>query len=164
MLETPQPVRFDTALRLPQAVSRLAAETEFSSWRLRFSEYMLGRVTPDSVSLRRVVPFFRNSWQPVFEGKFVETNGRTALVGLFGTSRLTRITMYIFVGFGTFWSCLALWSVSAHPDPNLPAWFPFCGFGMAALGLLMSRGFAWLSRGDVAWLTDKITNALRTSS
>jgi hypothetical protein len=160
IFDEPQFVRFETPMGLAEAVSQLAAETETSSWRIRFSEYMLGRVSANSVRLRRVVPYFRNDWKPVFEGRFEEAGGRVALVGIFGASRSTRIFMYVFISFGLLWSVFAFLAVSMHPDPTLPVWFPVAGFGMAVVGVLMSRGFGWLSRGDIAWLKQKIAAAL----
>ena len=111
------------------------------------------------------MPTFRNSWKPVFTGHFAEANGAVVLIGTFGAAYLNRRFMQVFVAFGVLWSLGAFWSLHKTPGQQLPAWFPLAGFGMAALGLVMSQIFARISRGDIIWLSDRIAGALggRTS-
>jgi hypothetical protein len=160
LLDDRQPARFEVKSTLHEAIARLAAATESSQKLFSAADYMFGRVSGPDVRLERVMPTFRNSWKPVFAGHFVEENGTVVLTGTFGTTYFTRIFMHFFVAFGILWSIGAFWSLHNTPEQQLPPWFPFAGFGMAALGLMMSQIFGKISRGDIIWLSDRIAGAL----
>lgn len=161
LLDDRTPVSFKTTCTVEEAVRRLSTITVTSRWRTIFSQCIYGKVSPRSVRLERTVPFFTNSWKPVFEGYFEESHQATILVGTFGVSTYTRRFMKVFVSFGVAWSIFACLSLWLNPTPELPWWFPLAGIGMAALGILMNRTFAKLSGGDVTWLSDRIKSSLR---
>jgi hypothetical protein len=160
LLDDRQPARFEVKSTLDEAIARLAAATERSRKLFSVTEYMFGRVSAPEVRLERVMPTFRNSWKPVFTGHFIEANGTVVLIGTFGAAYFTRIFMHVFVAFGVLWSIGAFWSLHKTPGQQLPPWFPFAGLGMATLGLVISRIFERISRGDVIWLSDRIAGAL----
>jgi hypothetical protein len=160
LVDDRQPASFEVNSTLDEAIARLAAATESSRKIFSANEYMFGRVSAPQVRLERVMPTFRNSWKPVFTGRFVEENGKVILIGTFGAAYFTRVFMHVFVAFAVLWSIGAFWSLHKTDGQQLPAWFPFAGLGMAALGLVMSRIFARISRGDIVWLSDRIAGAL----
>jgi hypothetical protein len=160
LLDDRQPARFEVKWTLDEAIARLAAATESSRKLFSVTEHMFGRVSAADVRLERVMSMFRNSWKPVFTGHFVEANGAVVLIGTFGAAYSTRMFMRVFVALGVLWSIDAFWSLHKTPGHQLPAWFPFAGLGMAALGYVTSRIFARISRGDILWLSDRIAGAL----
>jgi len=160
LLDDRQPVRFEVRLTLDDAIARLAAATESSRKLFSVTEYLFGRVSAADVRLERVMPTFHNSWKPMFTGHFVEANGAVVLIGTFGAAYFTRMFMRVFMAFGVLWSIGALWSLHKTPGQQLPVWFPFAGLGMAVLGLVISRIFGRISRGDITWLSDRISGAL----
>lgn len=83
--------KFRSAYGLAESVGRLSAATK--RWPLfNFGNTMaVGRVSTDSVRLRRVIPMVHNSFQPVFTG---------LLLGLS--------------------VCWPLFAMPAHADPGLP--------------------------------------------
>jgi len=138
-------------------VARLKAATK--SWSLfRVAEQAaVGRVSETRVSLRRVIPMFGNSFKPVFTGRFGQANGQVVLTGRFGLSWFVKLFMAYWFG---FCALFVLVSLPAAAQGSAAAVTPLAGVGMFALGLGMTRLFAWFSRGDPAWLTQVIRTAL----
>ena len=160
LLDPRKQVRFDSALELNEAIRRLSSIVRTSSLGSLFKQHIRGTVSEAKVRLERVTPFFHNSWRPTFAGNFVQENGKVSLVGSYGLSASVRRFMYVFIVFGVVWSLGAGYSVVTEPQPELPFWFPFAGVGMSCVGILMTRGFALTSSGDVDWLSQQIRNAL----
>jgi len=152
-----EPVEFISAYGLAESVARLKAATK--SWSLfRVAEQAaVGRVSETRVSLRRVVPMFANSFKPVFTGRFGQANGQVVLTGRFGLSWFVKLFMAYWFGFCALFVLLSLPAI-AHK--SAAAFMPLAGIGMFALGLGMTRLFAWFSRGDPAWLSQVIRTAL----
>ena len=160
LLDNQQPARFEARCSVDEAIRRLDDIVEPSRLGSPFQQHIFGRVTRDGVYLERVTPLFKNSWRPAVEGRFEVARGVTVLVGSFGLSKSTRRFMKLFVAFGFLWTIGAGWSVLAHPQPELPVWFPFAGIGIACVGVAMSKVFAAASAGDVEWLSTKVSEQL----
>jgi len=152
-----EPVEFISAYGLAESVARLKAATK--SWSLfRVAEQAaVGRVSETRVSLRRVVPMFANSFKPVFTGRFGQAHGQVVLTGRFGLSWFVKLFMAYWFG---FCALFVLVSLPAAAQGSAAAFTPLAGVGMFALGLGMTRLFAWFSRGDAAWLSEVIRTAL----
>jgi hypothetical protein len=152
-----EPVAFVSAYGLAESVARLKAATR--PWSLfRVAEQAaVGRVSETRVSLRRVVPMFGNGFKPVFTGRFSQVNGQLVLTGRFGLSWFVKLFMAYWFGFCALFLLLSLLAAAQKPAA---AWMSLAGVGMFALGLGMTRLFAWFSRGDAPWLSQVIRTAL----
>ena len=54
----------------------------------------------DKVTIEHMPPkMFRNSWNPVFQGKFIQENGKQVLVGFFRVNWLVLIFILLMLGF-----------------------------------------------------------------
>ena len=155
------PVRFVSDFPLEKSITRLRERTKRSA-------SGVGVVSEDKVKLRRSIPFFHNSYQPTFVGRFSTDRNRTVLEGYFTISRSTKILMTILLGFALLWtllSCLFALVIALKPDRSaqeLPTLFmPLVGVPLIGLGWLGARLGQRLSRGDVAFLSSLIEQALR---
>ena len=72
-----------------------------------FTQSAVGRVEKGRVRLQRVIPFFRNSFKPIFVGKFDDATGVVFLKGRFATFMFSRISMTIWFCFALIWSMIA---------------------------------------------------------
>ncbi|MDE3073159.1 MAG: hypothetical protein KGJ63_10535 [Pseudomonadota bacterium] len=152
-----EPVEFISAYGLAESVARLKAATKRWSLFNVSGEAAVGRVSETRVSLRRVIPMIGNSFKPVFTGRFGHAHGQVVLTGRFGLGWSVKLFMAYWFGFCVLFVVLSLPAV-AHK--SAAAFMPLAGIGMFALGLGMTRLFAWFSRGDPAWLSAVIREAL----
>ena len=152
-----EPVEFISAYGLAESVARLKAATKLWSLFNVSEQAAVGRVSETRVSLRRVIPMFANSFKPVFTGRFSRVNGQVVLTGRFGLSWFVKLFMAYWFGFCVLFVLLSL---PAAAQGSAAAVMPLAGIGMFALGLGMTRLFAWFSRGDPAWLSEVIRTAL----
>lgn len=152
-----EPVEFVSSYHLTESVMRLKAATKKWSLFNVSEQAAVGRVSEARVSLQRVIPMVGNSFKPVFVGKFEQAQGKVVLVGRFRISWFVRLFMAYWFGFCALFIVLSL--IAAIHKPAA-AFMPLAGIGMFALGLGMTRLFAWFSRNDPAWLSDVIRTAL----
>lgn len=119
----------------------------------------VGRVSRKKVSLRRAIPGFGNSFQPLFTGRFHERNGRVVLSGRFAMRLFTRVFMTYWFGFCVVWTVLAIFAVVSTHDFRF-TFFPLGGLGMFAGGVFFVSRARRVSEGDVPWLSNVIRLAL----
>jgi hypothetical protein len=152
---------------LPESVARLRACTKRSVFSSLFHQAAVGPVSESQVRLQRLIPFFGNSFKPIFVGAFHQDNGRVVLEG--------RFTMFLFSKvFMTVWLTLALVSTIlaaigvlrpvqdglGNLDGGRMTLVPLIGIGFFFFGILFVRGCWWLSRNDMTYLTSVIQAAL----
>jgi hypothetical protein len=152
-----EPVEFVSAYGLTESVRRLKAATKPWSLFNVSEQAVVGRVSEKRVSLRRVIPMFGNSFKPVFTGRFGQASGQVVLTGRFGLGWFVKLFMAYWFGFCALFVLLSLPAVAQR---SAAAFLPFAGVGMFAMGLGMTRLFAWFSRDDPAWLSQVIRSAL----
>ena len=152
-----EPVEFISAYGLTESVARLKAATKRRSLFGVSEQAAVGRVSETRVSLRRVIPMIGNSFKPVFTGRFGQAHGQVVLTGRFGLSWFVKLFMAYWFGFCVLFVALSL---PAATHKSVEAFAPLAGVGMFALGLGMTRLFAWFSRDDPAWLSEVIRTAL----
>lgn len=154
-----EPVEFVSTYGLEESVARLKAATKKWSLFNVSKQAAVGRVSETSVSLQRVIPMVGNSFKPVFVGRFEQAQGKVVLTGRFRLSRIVKLFMVYWFGFCALFVVLSLTAAIHKPEAAL---ISLAGVGMFALGLGMTRLFAWFSRNDPAWLSDVIRTALHT--
>ena len=161
------PARFTSAYSLEESVERLRSATKRSPFRGLFKEAAVGKVSEQKVSLQRVVPFFGNSFKPIFKGGFEREANGIVLEGQFTKFLVTKVFSAFWFGFGTLWTLLSCFfslgtalMPSETPTLYVTIFFPLIGIGMLAAGYLLER-MAWQwSRGDIEYLSAVISQAL----
>ena len=91
------PVQFPSDFPLAESVARLRARTKRSVFLSLFERSAAGPVTESRVLLQRVIPFFGNSFKPVFVGAFTQSHGRVVLEGRFTMLLFTKVFMTIWL-------------------------------------------------------------------
>jgi len=162
------PVRFPSEFPLSESVARLRARTKRSVFVSLFERSAAGPVTESRVRLQRVIPFFGNSFKPIFVGAFTQRHGRVVLEGRFTMFLFSKVFMTIWLSFALVWAILAefvvLRTVSKDPgrlgEGAMALSFPLVGLVFFAAGIGFIRGCWWLSRNDMAYLASVIRSAL----
>jgi hypothetical protein len=151
------PVQFPSDFPLSESAARLRARTKRSVFVSLFERSAAGPVTESRVRLQRVIPFFGNSFKPIFVGAFTQRHGRVVLQGRFTMFLFSKVLMTIWLSFALVWAILAEFLSVAHDGPKS---LPLVGFVFFAAGIGFIRGCWWLSRNDMAYLTSVIRSAL----
>lgn len=164
-------VEIPSLFSLQDSVKYLRDSTKRSVFSALFSRAAVGRVTETSVRLQWVIPMFRNSFKPMFVGKFQEIDGQVVLIGKFTMFLFTKIFMSIWLGLALFLPIFAFFlrifdtSGTVTPVEN-PLWasiFPFLiGIGFFLFGILFARFCWWLSKSDMEDLKNVMTRALQS--
>jgi hypothetical protein len=162
------PVQFPSDFPLAESVARLRARTKRSAFVSLFERSAAGPVTESRVRLQRMIPFFGNSFKPIFVGAFTQNHRRVVLEGRFTMFLFSKVFMTIWLSFALAWAILAefvvLRTVSNDPgrlaDGAMALSFPLVGLVFFAAGIGFIRGCWWLSRNDMAYLTSVIRSAL----
>ena len=163
------PVRFPSEFPLSESVARLRARTKRSVFVSLFERSAAGPVTESRVRLQRVIPFFGNSFKPIFVGRFEHSHGRVILQGRFTMFLFSKIFMTAWLGFAVVLTIIAAAATlhtvmrsDANPEQDLMTLlFPLVGIGFFLAGVAFVRGCWWLSRSDIPFLTSVIQAALR---
>jgi hypothetical protein len=161
------PVRFTSAYPLQESIDRLQSRTKKRPFHGLFEPSAVGRVSERKVRLQKVMPFFGNSFKPVFRGKFRQEANAVILEGKFTRFTFTKVFMGFWFGFGLLWLLLTAVTslgMALKPDKTFDDYVAIClpafGVGVLMLGYLMVRfGWNW-SRGDIEYLTAVIRQAL----
>ena len=151
------PVQFPSDFPLSESVARLRERTKRSVFVSLFERSAAGPVTESRVRLQRVIPFFGNSFKPIFVGAFTQSHGRVVLQGRFTMFLFSKVFMTTWLSFALVWTILAE-SLSVARDG--PRSLPLVGLVFFAVGIGFIRGCWWLSRNDIAYLTSVIRAAL----
>jgi hypothetical protein len=93
-----QPVEFRSDYPLDEAMGRLRKVVQPNIFCSLFKQSAVGRVGKDRVRLQRVIPFFGNSFKPIFVGKFDESAEVVFLKGRFTTFTSAKVFMTIWFG------------------------------------------------------------------
>ena len=164
------PAAFHSAYRFEESVVRLREATARSVLRTLFKQAAPGRVDARKVRLQRYIPFFGNSFKPIFVGRWIERDGNIVLKGRFTMFLLAKVFMSFWLGFAIPWTVFASVGVFAMAhggtlasEPWL-ALFPLLGIGFVALGAGFVRACWHWSRKDIPYLEGVIRGALRGSS
>jgi hypothetical protein len=139
-------------------VAQLRAASKRSVFSALAQPEAVGRVEASRVRLRRVIPMISNGFKPCFIGRFESRPDGVHLVGRFTLPPSIKI-------FLALWLSLALLIavVAAIAGLRSDRWRAAELAGVLlvpALGLAIAAGARWLARGDVAWLSSLIRNAL----
>jgi hypothetical protein len=152
-----EPVEFVSSYGLAESVARLKAATRKWSLFNVSEQAAVGQVDEARVSLRRMIPMVGNSFKPIFVGRFEQAQGKVVLTGRFRLSWFVKLFMAYWFGFCALFVVLSLTAAIHKPAVAV---VPLAGVGMFALGLGMTRLFAWFSRNDPVWLSSVIRTAL----
>ena len=156
------PAEFRSAYSVSESVERLQAATKRSTFGAIGETAAVGKVSPDSVRLQRVIPMMHNSFKPFFMGRFEVRDGITVLTGQFGMTVFTKVFMSFWLGmvalFAAGFFLGSLYSTTSYPRQLVVGTFLMlvAGIGLIALG-------KWFGRNDAAWLSGIIARALGVS-
>lgn len=159
MLFESTPAEFRSAFDLAESVVRLRAATKRSAFASLGGEAAVGKVTEERVRLQRVIPMVRNSFQPIFVGRFERRGGHVVLAGTFTMAPLVKFVM-------TFWfAMLGGFAFAAllgafHPQGPYALLFRLQPFLMICFGFGIVAAGKWFARNDAAWLSRVIDEAL----
>jgi len=178
-----QPVEFRSDYPLDEAMRRLREVVKPNIFCSLFKQSAVGRVDNDRVRLQRVIPFFGNSFKPIFVGKFDDSAGTVSLKGRFTTFTFAKFFMTAWFGFALIWTAIAVimvvipmiamvfsaaryvsitsTAISLTPTKLLETLiFPFSGLAFITCGYFFLRLCWWLSLGDIKFLSETIARAL----
>jgi hypothetical protein len=154
---------------MSESVLRLRAATKRSIFSCLIRQAAVGSVDESRVCLQRVIPFFGNSFKPIFVGKFRQTNSGVVLDGKFTLFMFSKIFLSIWFGGGILIPIIAMINTlliylyqpekSASIDPTIFL-IPLICAGFIVIGILFLRFCWWLSRHDIDYLSKVITDAL----
>jgi hypothetical protein len=100
-------LKFQYAASVSDPSQRLLETLRHDKWQ-RISH----KITPTQAVLEHRLPvFFRNSWNPIFDGSFVTEAGRRYLVGYFRINWLVLAFTVMFVAFAAY----SAWSTMQQP-------------------------------------------------
>lgn len=150
---------FSCAFDLAESVARLRAATKRSGFASLDETAAVGTVAQDRVRLRRVIPMVRNSFQPIFIGRFESRRGCLVLAGKFTMSPVVKIVMTIWFAMVGVFALAALIGAYAPQGPHALL-FRLQPFLMICFGFAIVAAGKWLARNDAAWLTRVISEAL----
>lgn len=151
------PVEFESSFGLAESVERLKAATRRWAMFTLSREAAMGTVTESRVSLQRVIPMVRNSFKPVFVGRFQLRQNQVVLTGRFALHWSVKLFMGFWFGFCVLHTALSLFAAVPAPHTTL---LPLAGLAMMACGIGVMRICMWFSCNDRAWLSDVIRTAL----
>jgi hypothetical protein len=141
---------------------RLLSDAVHSPYAFSFVQSLVGSVGDTQVTVWRYRPFVRNSFFPVFYGRFVERTGGATLAGRFAMHRVTKIFMSIWL---TAVFCFAVMAIlgmlTAAETSNSEPLLLFVPVTMLVLGLVLVHTGSWFARGDIAYITREIRKALQ---
>jgi len=152
------PAEFESRFGLEESVARLSAATRrFILFPMR--QVAVGRVSQESVSLRKATPFVENSFAPQFFGAFYEHDGRTVLFGHFTIHWAVKAFMTLWLSGCLLWTSVVVLTAVAKRDPVM-ALASLAGVAMLGLGVGFVWFCSWRARGDIPWLSAVIRDAL----
>ena len=162
------PASFTSDFPLTVSVERLRERTNRTVFSALLRQAAVGPVTESRVRLQRVIPLFGNSFKPIFVGRFERIEGRVVLRGRFTMFLFSKIFMTLWLAFARFWTTIAAAAVLetvtrkdvTFQDDPMKLFSPLIGVVFFLVGIAFVRGCWWLSRGDIAFLTSVIQNAL----
>ena len=165
------PVIFKSDYSLAESVHRLQSATNRSVFSSFFKQSAVGRVDEGKVRLQRVIPFFGNSFKPIFVGTFVKNDAGVILDGKWTTFLFARIFSYIWFAFIAVWTIVAAVGIipTIIDSPTgciykFETYFPLIGVCFIVSGIYFNRFCWWLSRSDMDYLAKVISKSLSKES
>jgi len=152
------PADFPSRFSLQESVAQLRAATKRSVLSALAHPEAVGRVDAAQVRLQRVIPMVSNGFKPFFIGRFEARAGSVHLVGRF--TLLPWIKVFVAVWLALFTLIGVGIALTAIGSAGRTAPLLALGMGVPALAAAVVAGGRWLARGDVAWLSNVIGNAL----
>lgn len=153
-----RPASFKSDFSLPDSIENLRLVTKRSVFASPTRQCVVGKVTEESVSLRRERPFVGNPFKPYFVGGFKAGESGVVLSGVFTIPSYVKVLYTIWLSFFLF---ATIHSAAQAPHNGLINWGGLViGSTAVVLGILMLIGSRWLARHDVEWLSQVITAAL----
>jgi hypothetical protein len=159
MLFKSTPAEFQSAFDLAESVARLQAATKRAQFLPLAEQAAVGKVAQDRVRLQRVIPMVRNSFQPIFVGRFERRDGGIVLAGKFTMSPVVQVIMTFWFGMVGLFALTALLGDMNAPGPHA-VFFRFQPLLMIGLGVAIVAAGKWFARNDAAWLSGVIAAAL----
>lgn len=105
-------------------------------------------------------PLFGNSFKPMFRGRFVESDGRVVLRGVYEVAKSTRAYMTLWLGLAALITALGVVGSLIVPDDEVIPLAPFVPLAFFALGVGFVRWGWWYSRDDIVVMNIVIKRAL----
>lgn len=163
------PINIESSYSVEESIKILSGITRRNSFMISMfsmvsSPQLVGEVSEKKVVLQRVAPFFANAQKPVFFGRFVKLDERALLEGVFTTSLLPKVVLFINLIILTVVELIIIFSVFGHNNFDrlllkiaqvffIPA-LVFISYWVA---IAIKR---WSSK-DVVWISEKITSVLQ---
>lgn len=164
------PVAYRSDYPVEEAVKRLREAVKPTIFHSLFKQSAVGEVRKDRVRLQKVIPFFGNSFKPIFVGAFKDTADGVILEGVFTTFMFSKIVMTVWFGFSLIWTLTAIFAAAGiiFAKGNIltsfnmlyAISFPVFGLLFMAFGYGLLRFCWWVSRADMDFLSRTITHAL----
>lgn len=129
-----------TVSKLWNAVSE---ETWVPIFGKRPQKHFLGIVDPDTFRIRRNIDY-RNSWQPVLEGRIVDLGPATEVRVLFRLMAFPMVFTVLWIGFASLAACSITWPMMIgridFSWSAMAVWLlPLFGYGLCMGGFLYER-------------------------
>jgi hypothetical protein len=159
MLFESTPAEFRSAFDLAESVERLRLATKRSAFASLDETAAVGHVAEHRVRLQRVIPMVRNSFKPIFVGRFERRGGGIVLTGRFSMSPVVKVVMTFWFGMVGMFALVALLGGVAPNGPHALL-FRLQPLLMIGLGFAIVAAGKWFARNDAAWLSDVMTEAL----
>lgn len=150
---------FPCAFGAAESVRRLRAATLRSVFQVALNDAAVGTVSEKRVALQRAIPRMGNSFKPMFFGSFVTVGDKVLLKGHFGIHWVVRLYTTLWLG-GCIYAAVVGIRALLHGTAASPLLAGSAGILMFLGGLAFASYLRWLSRGDVAWLSNVIRAAL----
>lgn len=173
MIFESQPVSFSADGSPEEAAERLSGRVKTSVFRTYLSEAVVGKVSVDKVFLYRHQPTFRNSFRPVFTGRFVLSEGTTVLTGEFTTHPSVRVFVSIWFCAVFFFGASSLMDgIGESFGKGMSVWVGIvsvlgeCAIPlvMGVVGYVLVRFSKRYSKDDVAYISNAVREAIGGNS
>jgi hypothetical protein len=173
-----EPAEFRSDFALDESIKRLHQVIRPTIFHTLFKQSAVGRVSETEVRVKRHIPLFSNSFKPIYVGTFEATPAAVVLKGTFTTFMFSKLFMTVWFGFVALWTTVTfvfalavlaielLYPSAFDSNPQI-LWvvvFPLFGLGLFAFGYCILRFARWLSRGDIDFLSERISGALAKSA
>ena len=162
-----KPAEYVSKYSLAESIKRLK-ENLGSEWN-PFHLGISGKVSEKRVRIYRSIPLYGNSFIPIFTGLFERSNDKVILYGKYSMHAGTKIFTSIWLSFVILLAIPIYFSairalLLGHKKINNFDPLVLIPLGMLVSGILLVKFGQWLSRNDIAYISERITNILNNKS
>jgi hypothetical protein len=166
MRREPTKIALQTRLAPYECKARLASAVDtqrfaFTRSGCAGSKPIIGRFREETFRLQKRRSY-RNSFAPLFYGRYTPCGGGTLIEGQFKIHPLTRAFMFYWFGFLSVFALLTT-ILPSKGDPEVPwgrAIFLLGEVAMAAFGIGLLKFCRWLARNEPAEILELLQNTL----